>query len=621
MTAGLVWMALAAVSPAAEKAEKWIEVRSAHFVLLSNAEENQARHAAAEFEQFREVFRAAMPQARVDSGTPLVILAAKDEKSLKQLLPSYWERKGGARPVGCFVGGQEKEYVALRLDAPAGNRNRVIYHELAHKLVSLNYGVVPLWLNEGLAEFFAQAKLEGRDAGIGRPSEEQLRFLRRGKLLPLETLMAVDFQSPYYNESDKTSLFYAQSWALTHYLKMGERGANQEQVTYYLRLLSDGVAQPAAATRSFGDLNALGRKLEAYVQGNEFYVIRVPAGTTPDEAAFAARQITLAEVLAVRGDFHVHNNRLGEAQKELEEALRLDPKLALANEGMGFLQLKKGSRESAEQWFAKAVEFDSKNALAHYYHAVAMAREGEEVGDLEKTEKHLKRAIELNPDFAAAYSLLALAYATQGNQLDVALRLARQAVALVPGDIQYQLNLGHVLLRTERVDEATKAGQLALASARKAEDRTAAEQFLENVRKFQEFLMERKKYEERVAAEQKALDERRIQRQQGGKTVVGSRRGGGAEPVGPANSALEGKVAGVVCGETTALDLLVEHGKQMTKLHTENYFKVEFWAVNWQPPENFQPCDQLAGLRVKVIYRVTQGQPYAGEILTIEVKK
>ena len=31
-------------------------------------------------------------------------------------------------------------------------------------------------------------------------------------------LFAVDAQSPYYHEENKGSIFYAESWALTHYL-------------------------------------------------------------------------------------------------------------------------------------------------------------------------------------------------------------------------------------------------------------------------------------------------------------------------------------------------------------------------------------------------------------------
>ena len=41
-------------------------------------------------------------------------------------------------------------------------------------------------------------------------------------------VLAVDRDSPLYNERDKAGVFYAESWALLHYLLLGrERGARE----------------------------------------------------------------------------------------------------------------------------------------------------------------------------------------------------------------------------------------------------------------------------------------------------------------------------------------------------------------------------------------------------------
>ena len=624
--ASLLLLLAGVACPAADKADRWIEVRSPHFTVMSNASEKQARHSAAQFEQFRAVFRAAMPNARTDSGTPLVILAARDEKTLKELLPEFWEKKGRARPAGCFVRGLGKNFVALRLDAPGDLPYHVIYHEYTHNLLILNYGAVPLWLSEGMAEFFAHAQIGEANAGIGRPSPRQLRLLRTARLMPLETLFGLDFDSPQYNETDKTSLFYAQSWALTHYLMMSEDGANREKLMEFLRLLQDDVPVEQAAPRALGDLQALGKQLAAYVHGETFFTWKVAPEATPDERTFAVRELPYAESLAVRGDFHLHNERRTEARILIEDALRLNPALAMAHESLGFLHLRNGDHEAAEKSFAEAVRLDSGNALAHYYHALALAREGELVGDLDATEKHLCRAIELNPDFAPAYAMLAYAFSAQGTRLDEALRLARRAAGLEPGAVRFQLTVAGVLLRMERLQEAMRLGQRALDSAKKQEDRTAAQDFLDTARKYQRDLAAKRKYEEQLAAEQKALEERRLQREppkvSGGAVSVMPRlsRGVAAPPAGE-NVSVEGIIAVVLCTEPTALDLHLEHSGVTTKLHTGNYLKVEYYALDWQPPEDFQPCRHLEGLRAKVTYRATPGQAYAGEILTIEVRK
>src|SRR5437879_9154259 len=76
-----------------DKTETWIEVRSPHFIVASNSNEKQARRAADQFEQIRAVFHKEFPKLRVDPGQPIFILAAKNENTLKALLPGFWEVK------------------------------------------------------------------------------------------------------------------------------------------------------------------------------------------------------------------------------------------------------------------------------------------------------------------------------------------------------------------------------------------------------------------------------------------------------------------------------------------------------------------------------------------------
>ena len=55
---------------------------------------------------------------------------------------------------------------------------------------------------------------------IGRVIEQPHPELRE-RFIPLPELMAVRHDSPLYNEGDRRSIFYAESWALLHYLLMG----------------------------------------------------------------------------------------------------------------------------------------------------------------------------------------------------------------------------------------------------------------------------------------------------------------------------------------------------------------------------------------------------------------
>jgi hypothetical protein len=51
----------------AERRENWVEVKSPHFTVYSNAGAQDGRRVAAEFEQIRAMFEQSFPKLRVDS--------------------------------------------------------------------------------------------------------------------------------------------------------------------------------------------------------------------------------------------------------------------------------------------------------------------------------------------------------------------------------------------------------------------------------------------------------------------------------------------------------------------------------------------------------------------------
>jgi len=63
-------------------------------------------------------------------------------------------------------------------------------------------------------------------------------------------------------------------------------------------------------------------------------VARIPAPAEVNQDSFTPDPISEAESMAIRADFMVHNGSYSKAKPMLEEALKLDPKLALAYEGM-----------------------------------------------------------------------------------------------------------------------------------------------------------------------------------------------------------------------------------------------------------------------------------------------
>ena len=208
---------LLALAPGAYAADNWIEVRSPHFTVNSNAGEKDARKIADQFEQIRQMFHSAFGGLRVDLGQPIIIVAAKNENTMKLFLPEEWEVKGHIHHAGLYQPGEDKDYVVMRLDSEGQNPFHTLYHEYTHALMRLNFSGLPLWLDEGLAEFFGNSTLGDKESKTGTIDPGHLYLLQQSKLIPIETLLEVDHQSPFYNESNRASVFYAESWALVHY--------------------------------------------------------------------------------------------------------------------------------------------------------------------------------------------------------------------------------------------------------------------------------------------------------------------------------------------------------------------------------------------------------------------
>jgi hypothetical protein len=107
----LAWLltAAAVVRPcAAHAADKWIEVSGPHFTIASNASPREATTITWEFEQIRAAIGALWTWARVDLNKPLVILAVKDENSIKALAPQYWEQKNAVHPASVWLAGSTR---------------------------------------------------------------------------------------------------------------------------------------------------------------------------------------------------------------------------------------------------------------------------------------------------------------------------------------------------------------------------------------------------------------------------------------------------------------------------------------------------------------------------------
>ena len=641
----------ASISLLAAPSESWIELRTPNFVVVTNANEKAARRVGYQFESIRTVFRQFFNLKGSATAPPVIIVAAKDENTLKSLLPEFWAKKGSAHPAGIYLDGPEKKYVGLCLDVTmspdAPEPFEPVYHEYIHYLTRGMISRLPLWLTEGLAEFYGNTRIEGKQAYVGAYSATNLMVLRQNPPLPLATLFHADAKSPYYHEENKTSIFYAESWALTHYLVTRDWHDKTHRTSDFIALL-EGNTPEEAARRTIGDLATLEKALYLYIGHVTFAAVKMDIPPNNEEEQSAPRALSAAESLAVRGDFMAHDRQFTEAQGMLEQALKLDPKLAAANESMGFVCAQQDKREEAGKWYAQAVALNTQSYLAHYYYAANLLKGSLDGPQAATAETSLRAAIRLNPGFAPAYDALCWLLASRPGsenapeRLEEAHRMGLMASELEPGNVHYRLNSVLVLERLGRVDDAVRVADLASSMARTPEEQSAALSVLMNAEQYRDF---QKQVEERRLAVEKRNAELAAMpatppsdsaEPEDTHAPVLRRRDG--EPAGrgvplsipvqhPTHPEVlstlrlaEGTIKTSVCNGPSLDFTLISNSGTVT-LYSDKYMSITYRALNYTPEGVLNPCSDLIGRHARVTYHPAKGAPNTGEAIGVDLIK
>jgi len=469
-----------------DAAPTWLRLESRNFVLVGTVPERTLRDIASRLEQFRDVFGRVVPRNRGLAALPTVVVVFRDERSYKP----YWPVRQG-KPIevaGLFVPAPDVNYVSLNT-AAGESVYRIIFHEYSHFILGNVFASPPLWLNEGVAEYNAtfEATRSGDRADVGAVIPEYVQFLRANRLLPTSELLAVDETSPLYNESERRSVFYAQSWALVHYLALGN-DARKGQLNAFFNLLNGGTPQTEAFRQAFGCEPAqMDTELSNYVQQQVFrrITVRLKEPIAVDRVG-TLTMLSEAEANAYLGDLLARVGRGDEARSKLEALVKTDPTVARAHGALGMLDVREGRASAAVPRMREAVALNGSDAGFQYGLGAALlwsARTGEEATDPERVAEAkaaLTRAIGLEPEFADAYAHLGLLALLDGNNEQARTLIAR-ALALVPSRLAYRLFLAQAYVESANYAAARPLLVQVQSSSIDPELRSSAKRMLDDL--------------------------------------------------------------------------------------------------------------------------------------------
>ncbi|MBO0723201.1 MAG: DUF1570 domain-containing protein, partial [Blastocatellia bacterium] len=347
-------------------------MKSKHFLLVGNASETDIRKVATKLEQFRDVFSRLFPNTNLNSPVPITVIVFKNRSSYLPFMPAY---QGKITEVaGYFQPGEDLSYITLTAEMGQENPYSTIFHEYVHALTTDNTSNSPPWLSEGIAEFYSSFEISDGDKKVivGKPISSHVYLLRENKFLPLPQLFAVNHESPEYNERDKKGVFYAQSWALVHYLLLGNNGQRRPQFIKYLDLLLNKKDKPVDESfrEAFQtDYQTIEKELKNYIGRNSYPAeIFTSQQKMEFDSTMESGQISEAEWNYYLGDLLLHLYRT-DSEKYLQKAISLDPNLAVAYASLGMAQMHDHRFPEARDSLQKALANGSQNHLVHYYYA------------------------------------------------------------------------------------------------------------------------------------------------------------------------------------------------------------------------------------------------------------
>jgi tetratricopeptide (TPR) repeat protein len=609
-------LAVLLVVPAIARAAApvWLEIHSQHFTLVTDVGDHDGRHLLDQLERMRWAFQTMFPKANVDPAAPIMVVAVRNEKEFQTLEPAAYLGKGMAHLAGLFLKAPDKNYILLRMDGEGPHPYSIVYHEYTH--LELGTEGMPVWLNEGLAQYFENTEFRDKDVLLGEPSMELLAILKQNNMIPLETLFRVDANSPYYHEEQKTTVFYPESWALTHLLMSEDFQDKVNRIGNYLTLVNQHVDPVTAAQQAFGDLKKLQSALNDYTNRMSYQELRLNSAVAPiDEKAMTATPISPVQADAVRADVLAYVGRTTEASTLADAVLKADPNNVQAHETMGFLAQRDGKMDDAKKWYSEAVDLDSQSFLAHYYFGALSLMQGD---TSQATEASLRKAIKLNPQFAPAYDALAVLLARRRDNLDEAHMLTITAVELEPQTTQYRMDAAYVLMQMGRYDDALHVLELAKEVAKTPLEANVVQTRIAELEQFRQRREQAQQHTGQVQTTVITNGQTRAPYQAQDEDAAPKHPS--EKPHGPMLTAA-GTIQGVTCSDRVVIELKLVGAKATLQLYNNNYYDIEFSAANFTPQGDLQPCKDIEGLKAKVQYFATADKSVDGQIVSVELSR
>ncbi len=426
--------------------DKWSKVEFQNFTVIGSGSESQLKKVGNKLEQFRQTLSILIPKSKLNSSLPTIVYAFASFDDFQSYLAKTKDKKSIG---GLFSSRAEANYIVLPIEGRGRDVYEVIYHEYFHYVMNKNLRNAPLWLNEGLAEYYSTFEIndEGTKVKLGLPLKERVLDLRDRPFIPLATLFEVNHNSPEYNEQSKAGVFYAESWALIHFLNQGNEGKRQPQFNKFTSLILNGISPKEAFQTAFqSDYNQIEKELRQYINQFTFPAVEYTFNQQISwEKTAKVINLSEAETKTAQANLYFLFDRNTDAEKNLFEAIKLNPDLAESYQLLGKVKARQKKYSEARNNFEKALLLQPNDYLNNYYFASFLRNESK----FDEAIKYFKESIKLKADIPRLHATLGRLNYDLYRDTE-AIESYNQALKLDNSESDYFFILGQLLLRNNK---------------------------------------------------------------------------------------------------------------------------------------------------------------------------
>jgi tetratricopeptide (TPR) repeat protein len=418
--------------------DRWIRAETPNFTVFSNAKEDVTAQTGEDLEQLRAVLVRLFGGVRFESPVPTLIYVFDDADSYIPYGPFY---EGKPRlSGGYFSRRQLANYVTIVGGKYRYRANPGIFHEYLHYVLKTNYAELPLWLEEGLAEYYSVFRIEDGKAYIGTRIDLHMMRVRREPLIPLEQFFAIEHSSPEYHDKKQLGMYYAQSWIITHML-VSERPEGRVQASVYVELLREGHDRDEAFEQAFQTTyEDFDKELRKYIRQHKHTYTVVPLRTNVRDHTTVS-EMTRAETLFRLGDLvaNVWTDRADFSAEHFNASIAVDAGYGPSVAGLGFLDEFAGRHEAALLRYERAFELTPDDYRINLLLGRSLTNglggiESNEarVTQVDRARIHLQRAVELQPGLVEGWVALGNTYLWESEDAATGINALEQAFKLQP---------------------------------------------------------------------------------------------------------------------------------------------------------------------------------------------